>query len=68
MYKIEFCGLKKETREELKEHLVMNGYSAKWKSYNILMVDEEEISYVETILSDRNINKYNKTYIEDEEE
>ena len=42
-------------REELKSHLENNGYEVEWVSEDVIMVNEEEIAYVRTILSDRNI-------------
>lgn len=54
MYKL-YLTLTDEEREELKQHLFMNGYYIEWESDNVISVNEEEISYVKTILFDRNI-------------
>lgn len=44
-----------EQKEELENHLRMNGYNVTWISGDIIEMDSEEISYIQTILSDRNI-------------
>jgi len=44
-----------EQRTELKEHLSMNGYDVEWITDDVIEVDEEEKSYVATILYDRYI-------------
>ena len=43
-------------REELKEHLSRSGYHTEWISNNILAVDEDEVEYVKTILTDMDID------------
>lgn len=49
--------------EELESHLSMNGYNFGIdKSRNLLFVFIEEVDYVETILADRNIVYFVKTY------
>jgi hypothetical protein len=40
---------------ELKEHLYYNGYHVDWESDDVITVDEDEVSYVKTILRDRGI-------------
>lgn len=50
-----FLTITNEQRMELKEHLKMNGYSVEWETDDVIDVDEEEISYVATILYDRYI-------------
>ena len=44
-----------EQEQELYEHLLMNGYNVEWETNDVISVDEEEISYIKTILFDRNI-------------
>ena len=41
--------------EELKQHLLYNGYHIDWEIDDVITVDEEEIDYVKTILCDRGI-------------
>lgn len=50
-----FLTITDEKRERFKEHLKMNGYSVEWETDNVIDVDEEELSYVKTILLDRYI-------------
>lgn len=40
---------------ELKNHLRMNGYHVVWETNNMMLVDKDELAYVETILADRGI-------------
>ena len=42
-------------RDELKNHLEMNGYSVDWETDDVINVDDEELSYINTILLDRYI-------------
>ena len=49
--------------EELEEHLSMNGYDFGIdKNRNLLFVFMDEVSYVETILEDRNIHHGARVY------
>lgn len=41
--------------EELREHLLYNGYHVDWETDDVITVDEEEVAYVKTILRDRGI-------------
>lgn len=50
-----FLTLQQEQREELKEHLQMNGYCVNWLTPDIIDVDEDEEDWVKTILYDRKI-------------
>lgn len=54
MYRL-YLTITEEEREELKQHLYMNGYYVEWETDDVISVSEEEISYVKTILYDRNI-------------
>lgn len=47
-----YLTITNEQREELKEHFQMNGYSVEWETDDVIAVDEEEISYIGTILYD----------------
>lgn len=40
---------------ELREHLRYNGYHFEWETGDVLLVDEDEVAYVKTILHDRGI-------------
>lgn len=51
-----YLTLTNEQREELKEHLSMNGYNVEWVTDDVIEVDEEEKAYVTTILYDRYIS------------
>lgn len=50
-----FLTITNEQRVKLEKHLEMNGYSVEWETDDVINVDEEEISYVKTILYDRYI-------------
>ena len=50
-----FLTITKEQMDELKNHLLMNGYSVDWETDDVIAVDVEEVSYIETILNDRGI-------------
>lgn len=50
-----FLSLTHYQREELKEHLYLNGYHVDWEDEDILDVDEDEVEDVKTILYDRGI-------------
>ena len=43
---------------ELKYHLYYNGYHVIWHSQDKIEVDEDEVTYVKTILRDRGIGFY----------
>lgn len=43
---------------ELRDHLSFNGYKVIWHSQECIEVDEEDLSYVKTILYDRGITFY----------
>lgn len=51
--------VKADALAELKEHLAMNGYDAEWLTDRDFIVSEEMAGYVDTILSDRDIDSYN---------
>lgn len=51
--------VKADALAELKEHLAMNGYNAEWLTDRDFVVSEEMTGYVDTILSDRDIDNYN---------
>lgn len=40
---------------ELLEHLRLNGYRITWEESNVFIADDEDVIYIETILTDRNI-------------
>ena len=40
---------------ELKDHLYYNGYHVDWETDDVISVDEDEATYVKTILRDRGI-------------
>lgn len=49
--------MSKETKKELKDHLKYNGYYSTYSTENnIIVTDIDEVSYIITILNDRNIN------------
>ena len=52
---IVFLTLQQEQREELREHLQMNGYCVNWLTPDIIDVDEDEEDGVKTILYNRKI-------------
>lgn len=41
--------------EELKKHLLYNGYHVDFEADDVIAVDEEEVAYVKTILRDREV-------------
>lgn len=51
--------IKTDALAELREHLAMNGYDAEWLTDRDFVVSEEMTGYVDTILSDRDIDSYN---------
>lgn len=49
--------ISEETKKELKDHLKYNGYYSTYSiENNIIVTDIEEVSYIITILNDRNID------------
>lgn len=50
-----FLTITKEQMDELKNHLLLNGYSVTFETENLIKVDENEIYEVKTILEDRDI-------------
>lgn len=50
-----YLSITEAQREELKEHLELNGYAVEWEKNGVILVDEDEIAYVKTILHDRMI-------------
>lgn len=57
-YKVTWVSVKiknKEDMPDITEHLSMNGYTFDTNGDDVLFVDTEEISYVETILEDHNV-------------
>lgn len=57
-YGLKLNNVKSGTEDwsELTEHLAMNGYTYDTNGEDTLFVYDEEVSYVETILKDREIN------------
>ena len=50
-----YLSITQTQMRELKEHLYYNGYHVDWESDDVITVDEDEVSYVKTILRDRGI-------------
>lgn len=50
-----FLTITNEQRDELKDHFIKNGYSVTWESDDVISVDDEETSYIATILYDHYI-------------
>lgn len=50
-----FLTITREQMDELKNHLLLNGYSVSFETENLIKVDENEMYEVKTILEDRDI-------------
>lgn len=50
-----FLSITYSQMQELKEHLYYNGYYVDWETDDVITVNEDEATYVKTILRDRGI-------------